>query len=443
MIDRLTTYAVKNALFTFEDKILVACSGGADSVALVHLLFKAGFDIGIAHCNFQLRGSDSEEDALFCKELAAKYDLPYHQTVLNTKEYVNEHRVSIQQAARALRYDWFNEVMKEKGYSRLATAHHKDDQVETYLHHIMRGSTWSGFDGIPVKNQEIVRPLLCFDKSALMRYLMDHSLLWREDLSNQETKYTRNQIRHDLIPTMQEIRPGFEKNVHRQIAMFTEVNALLEEFLSQLSFNLVEITPEGLLIFVDELQEMQYKRLWLAYIGREYSFEGSRVDEILKLITADNGKAVYSSTHRIVKERNVLMITPLPSEVDSNTYFIQQEDQELLYPIHLVLTHTPEKVQLNGDPLHAQMDADTLNFPLVLRRWKEGDRFKPLGMKGKSQLLSDYFVQNKFSTVQKENTWVLESASEIIWIVGHRMSELVRLSDHTTRTYCMRWVKEE
>ncbi|MEO0404138.1 MAG: tRNA lysidine(34) synthetase TilS, partial [Bacteroidota bacterium] len=350
--------------------------------------------------------------------------------------------VSVQQAARTLRYNWFHEVMSKEGYSRLATAHHKDDQVETYLHHIMRGSTWSGFSGIPIMNQHVVRPLLCFTKSDLMQYLMDNELLWREDLSNHETKYTRNKIRHDLIPMMQDIRPGFEKNVHRQIAMFTEVNAMLEEFLSQLSFNLMEITPEGLLIFVDELQEMQYKRLWLTHIGRDYSFDGSRVDEILKLITADNGKAVYSATHRIVKERNVLMITSLPSEIDAKTYFVQQEDQELLHPIHLVLEHTTKKIPIDADPLHAQMDADQLTFPLVLRRWKEGDRFKPLGMKGKSQLLSDYFVQNKFSTVQKENTWVLESASKIIWIVGHRMSDLVRIRDRTSRTYCMKWVKE-
>lgn len=436
MIQLLKKHIEDHALFTSADQILVACSGGADSVALAHLLKESGYSIALAHCNFQLRGIASDQEEQSVDELAKLLDVPIFIKRFHTRAYAEEHRIGIQEAARKLRYAWFESIAKANDYTRIATAHHKDDQLETYLFHVMRGSHWSGFSGIPVLNDRVVRPLLVFTKAELLAYLNENNYTWKHDQSNDSVDYSRNKIRHELIPKMQEIRPGFDKNVFRQIELFKEVNHLLDDFLDQLSTSLMQLTSEGLLIRIEELKEMKYKRLWLTSIARDYAFTASRVDEILSLIDSENGKAVYSSSHRIIRERDVLMITPLPNEMDAETYFIHQDDTEILHPIELHLKYERGKSTIEINESLAQMDADQLDFPLVLRKWKNGDRFQPLGMKG-SQLLSDYFVQNKFTQIEKEGTWVVESGSKIIWIVGRRIAHHVRLTAQTKKTYSL------
>ena len=436
MIQLLKKHIEDNALFTAGDRILIACSGGADSVALAHLLKESGYHIGLAHCNFQLRGTASGQEEQSADELAKLLDVPIFIKRFNTREYAEERRIGIQEAARKLRYDWFESIAKANNYSRIATAHHKDDQLETYLFHIMRGSYWSGFTGVPVLNGMVARPLLVFTKAELLTYLSDNNYTWKHDQSNDSVDYSRNKIRHEVIPKMKEIRPGFDKNVFRQIELFKEVNHLLDDFLDQLSNSLIQLTSEGLLIRIEELKEMKYKRLWLTSIARDYAFTASRVDEILSLIDSENGKAIYSASHRIIRERDMLMITPLPIELDAETYFIQQGDTELLHPIELHLKYERGKSAIEINESLAQMDADQLSFPLVLRKWKNGDRFQPLGMEG-NQLLSDYFVQNKLSQIEKEATWIIESGSKIIWIVGRRIAHHVRLTEQTKKTYSL------
>ncbi|MGB1032825.1 MAG: tRNA lysidine(34) synthetase TilS, partial [Flavobacteriales bacterium] len=254
MIKQLKHNISNNALFTSSDRILVACSGGADSVALAYLLKESGYQIALAHCNFKLRGEESDQEEESVQALAKHLEVPFFVQTFETKQFAEEQRIGIQEAARKLRYSWFESIAKGNDYSRIATAHHKDDQLETYLFHVMRGSHWSGFSGIPALNGSIVRPLLVFTKAELLAYLSENGHKWKHDKSNDSIDYSRNKIRHQLIPQMQEIRPGFDKNVFRQIELFKEVNHLLDDFLGQINASLMQLTSEGLLISIKELK---------------------------------------------------------------------------------------------------------------------------------------------------------------------------------------------
>ena len=438
MIDRFRKTLQKQGLLDDGQKLLVACSGGADSTALLHLLHQCGCAIEVAHVNYQLRGKASDEGEAFVDQLCKDLDLPFHVKRFDTQVLAEAAKVGIQELARTLRYEWFESLAKTQGLTFIATAHHQDDKIETYLQHVLRGSSLSGFSSIPARRANVIRPLLDFTKKEILSFIKENKLAYVEDESNQKLDYTRNKIRHQLIPMMGEIHEGFEKNVLRQMQMFEELNLLYQGFMENMGRRVLSADPGGLSIDLAQFQDLAFKRLLIMSLAPQYGFELKRVDEWLDLVDSQNGKAIYSATHRVIKQRASLLITSLPSASDSKEILIHegQETRELESLWLMSYLDFSEELlreaKTNKDENTAYFDAHRLSFPLVLRRPKTGDRFRALGMDG-SQLLSDFFTQKKISQPEKEAALVLESAGEIIWIVGMRSAHTVRLTEETTR----------
>ncbi|MDG1158675.1 MAG: tRNA lysidine(34) synthetase TilS [Flavobacteriales bacterium] len=438
MIDRFRKTLQKQGLLDDGQKLLVACSGGADSTALLHLLHQCGCAIEVAHVNYQLRGKASDEGEAFVDQLCKDLDLPFHVKCFDTQVLAEAAKVGIQELARTLRYEWFESLAKTQGLTFIATAHHQDDKIETYLQHVLRGSSLSGFSSIPARRANVIRPLLDFTKKEILSFIKENKLAYVEDESNQKLDYTRNKIRHQLIPMMGEIHEGFEKNVLRQMQMFEELNLLYQGFMENMGRRVLSADPGGLSIDLAQFQDLAFKRLLIMSLAPQYGFELKRVDEWLDLVDSQNGKAIYSATHRVIKQRASLLITSLPSASDSKEILIHEGQETLELESLWLMSYLDFSEELlreaktNKDENTAYFDAHRLSFPLVLRRPKSGDRFRALGMDG-SQLLSDFFTQKKISQPEKEEALVLESAGEIIWIVGMRSAHTVRLTEETTR----------
>lgn len=441
MIDKMLHYIEEQKLLTAEDKVLVACSGGVDSMVLAHMLFSAGLNIALAHCNFQLRGTDSDQDEQVVRDFGKANNITVYVAKFDTKKISEETEGSLQEVARKLRYDWLESKREEIGFQKIATAHHRNDLVETYLMHIMRGSSYSGFSSIPPQNGSVIRPLLYAEKQQIRNYAADEAIAFREDASNATNVYTRNQVRNELIPMMQKIKPGFEYNIYRQIELFSEINNLVDDFLDQLNVTLVEPVEEGLQIYIDELLDMPYKKLWTSRIARDYGFGAKRVDEIIDLCYSITGKEIQSATHRIIRQHQYLLVTTLSSDPPVPTQFSPLQE-EVLYPIHLslkVLPHPPSN--LDEGPLVAYFDLEKLDKELELRAWQAGDRLKPLGLDG-SQKVSDLLTQNKSTKLEKEQQTVVVSKGVIIWVIGIRMGRFAAISKNTRKVVRMEWLQD-
>jgi tRNA(Ile)-lysidine synthase len=441
MIEKLLDFVKDKKLLIKGDKILVACSGGVDSMSLAFLLKEAGFEIALAHCNFQLREEDSNLDERLVKDFGTEHEITVYTIRFDTKTSVEEDGKSTQEVARKLRYEWLENKRVEIGYDKIATAHHRNDLVETYLMHMMRGSSYSGFSSIPAINGVIVRPVLFAEKTDLTIFASKHKIPFRADKSNDTSVYTRNRVRNELIPLMNSIKPGFALNVHRQIELFGEINLLVDEFLDQLNLTLVEPVEEGLLIYINELLDMPYKKLWTSRIARDYGFGARRVQEIIDLCYSQTGKEIQSESHRIIRQHQYLMVTPVVSTEIKPVQF-DIKSRELLYPLHLqfeLLDEVPKTLDLGNNI--ALFDVQKLDEKLELRLWKDGDKFKPLGLGG-SQNISDLLTQNKMRKIKKEQQLVLTSNEEIIWVPGIRMGRVAAISRSTSEVLKIEWLQD-
>jgi tRNA(Ile)-lysidine synthase len=432
MIEILFEHLQTTRLIPSGARVIVACSGGADSMALADLLLRFDFEIYIAHANFQLRGEDSEADEALVRAFAEERGVPVRIRRFHAEETARERGNGLQEAARTLRYEWFDELAEELSADCIATAHHRDDQIETYLWHMLRGSSWSGFTGIHSQNGNIVRPLLFASKEDLLDHCKLHDVPYREDLSNADPKYARNRIRHELIPLLQSIRPGFEKNILRQMEAFEEIDYVLTEFLSSLTPQMIELRSDGLAIDTNELRQLPFQRLVLLRVARDYGFPARRVNEIVDLIDAPPGKVLYSKSHRIIRERNLLLITP-KADLPPEPVLIFEETEEVHSPAHLLVSRmNVDEVTLDDDPEVACFDFDALEFPLTVRLWQHGDRMRPIGLEG-SQKLSDIYTQAKLGTLEKEQATVITSGEKIIWAVGLKMADFAKVTADTKR----------
>lgn len=429
MIELLREHLASTQLIRENAKVIVACSGGADSIALADLLHQLSYDIVVVHVNFGLRGDASDADELFVKKFAEERNVPFFSKSFDTRAESSAMGIGIQETARFIRYAWFHELLDELQADRIATAHHEDDVVETYLAHILRGSSLGGFSSIPQKNGAVIRPLLPFKKTDLLDHLAKFNIPFREDESNVQNYYTRNKIRLQLIPLMESIRPGFRNNVLRQISLFKELNPLISQFLSEMTNEFIEPAENGLTISLEMLTSFPYPRLLLSHLCADYGFPAKRIDEVVALLKAQNGKFLASESHRITKERGSLVISINPEEGDVR-FAIEATTAEFNGPIDLVLTQHDGFPELTTNSNEAFIDCENLCFPLTLRRWTVGDRFKPLGMNG-FQKLSDFFTQQKMSNEEKRNVWILESKEEIVWVVGFRIDDRFKITEKT------------
>jgi tRNA(Ile)-lysidine synthase len=425
-----------SAFFTSDTKFILAVSGGVDSVVLVDLFAKTNLDFVIAHCNFKLRGQESERDEQFVKALAVKYAKEIFIKCFDTKTYADEHKVSIQVAARDLRYNWFAELQSTVSNQRLTaivTAHHQNDNIETVLINFFRGTGIQGLTGINSFDGErkILRPLLLFKKEELLQYATDNSLTFVEDSSNTTNKYTRNNFRNQIIPLVKQHFPSAEENLLNNIQRLHEVELLYNESVEKYKKSLIVLKGEELHIPILKLKKVTTLHTIIWELIKSFNFSASQVNEIIKLLDSNNGSYIQSATNRIIKNRNWIIITPLKEE-QSLTIIIEKEDKKIEFGNGKIIIEQLQKSTLKPQTSNevATIDFDTLEFPLLLRKWKQGDYFYPLGMT-KKQKLSKFFINQKLSLIQKENVWVIESNKRIVWIVGYRIDNRFKITDLT------------
>ncbi len=409
-----------------EQRFLLACSGGLDSVVLAYLCAASNLDFAIAHCNFQLRGEDSEGDEKFVNNLAHSLNKKCYITHFNTNDYIKKHKVSMQMAARELRYTWFSVIMAKKELKILVTAHHVDDALETFLINLSRGTGIDGLTGIPARTSTLARPLLAFSREDIIAYAKSHRIEWREDSSNSETKYLRNKIRHEIVPALKELHPTFLENFKQTLSHLADTAALVENYVAHLKANIFKKEGRITMINIEKLQLHPQKAI-LYSLFKDYGF--TAWDDIAHLLTASSGKEVRSHTHRLVKDRENLMLERLDSP-DYSVYEIQEGQGEIQQPIPLKIEGVPSMGELVEDVLY--LDQETLKYPLLVRKWEKGDYFYPLGMKGKKKL-SKYFKDEKVDVISKENQWLLCSDGAIVWVMGRRADDRFKVTDKTNK----------
>ncbi|MCD4773278.1 MAG: tRNA lysidine(34) synthetase TilS [Bacteroidales bacterium] len=432
MIEQFKRYIENEKLFKPNDKILLAVSGGIDSVVMAELFFLAGYDFGIAHCNFKLRGKDSDKDEKFVKDLAEKFKVPFFIKRFDTFNYSDENKISIQMAARELRYFWFTELLKNEDYTITATAHHRDDSIETFFINLIRGTGISGLHGILPKQGNVIRPLLFTGRDEIEAFQKEKKIKFREDKSNLSDKYLRNKIRHKLLPVIKEIEPDIEKVMQKNISRFAETENIYFKEIEKKKKKAVKEEKENVVILIDELQKLKPLKTYLYEFLLPYNFSFSDVENITISLEGISGKQFYSPTHRLLKDRNSLIITSLTNNEDQE-FFINKSDKEILSPLRLKIK-IEKKIELSYDKNIACLDYSKLEFPLILRKWKKGDIFVPFGMTGKKKL-SDFFIDQKLSIIQKEQIWLLCSGENIVWIIGHRIDNRYRITKNTKQVF--------
>ena len=432
-------------LFQLNDRLVVAVSGGLDSVVLVDLCRRAGFNFTMAHCNFKLRGDESDRDEAFVRQLAAKIDCPLIVEQFDTQSWAEKHKHSIQEAARELRYNWFETMLKVQRAADdknvyLLTAHHADDNIETLLMHFLRGTGLRGLKGIPAAQGNIRRPLLPFSRAMIAAYAAEQGLDFVEDSSNAEEKYTRNYFRHTIIPAIEKVYPQLRENLLQNIRRFQSINALYETGLQQIINQLCKQKEGELHIPIKQL--LQYNNAALIFeIIRRFGFTEKQVEEVYKLTEAASGSFLQSPgmPYRIIRHRHWLIIAPTGTD-DSEHYVIEAEQKQLPFPsgaLSFSEFHT-KLPAVSNDAKTALLDAKDLQYPLILRKWKQGDYFYPLGMRKKKKL-SRFFIDLKLSRTEKEKIWVLESAQRIIWVLGYRIDDRFKMTERTNAAVEIVW----
>jgi len=434
-----------NTHFSFlkDKKLLIAISGGIDSVVLTELLYRLNFTISLAHCNFCLRGKDADQDEIFVKQLGKQLQMPVFTKLFETERTAKIEKLSIQMAARKLRYDWFDELIIEHKLDYIVTAHHADDNLETFLINTIRGTGLDGLTGIPEKNENIIRPLLPFSREQIEDYAKGKEITWREDVTNVETKYLRNKIRHDVIPTLKKLNPSLLISFNQTIKNLKGSRQIINDCIEKISTKVVistdlpasEAGARIQKINIKKLKKLNNPKAYLYELLKDYGF--TEWNDVVNLLDAQSGKQVISKTHRLLKDREVLLLTELHSEkIEEKEYKIVEKEEcfkidnfqiKLTYP---KIQHFPETSGLNTQ-YSIHLDKDKLKFPLTVRKWKNGDYFYPLGMQGKKKL-SKFFKDEKMSILDKEKIWLLCSENNIVWVIGKRLDNRYKIKDTTT-----------
>lgn len=424
------------------DKILLAVSGGLDSIVMLHLFKEAGFSISVAHCNFQLRGKESNDDESFVKMICEKWNLPFHTIRFETNNYATEKGLSIQLAARELRYKWFREVKDANHLSWIATAHHFNDSIETWLLNFSKGTSLDGLLGIPEKNNDIIRPLLFATREEIENYAADTGISWREDESNQTDDYQRNFIRHQLIPKLKELNPSFETSMEKTIEKLKGSAMIVSESVDRWKNQFQKSEPEKILLlksgFKNQTKRHNTSLLW--ELIKNYGFHYNQCAMIISALDGQSGKRFLSETHVLIIDRDHLIITPHRQALTEVK--IESIDQSIvLGKQNLHLEIRPQADLLLSSKNQVIMNAALVGFPIIWRKWKPGDFFYPMGMTSRKKI-SDFLIDEKVSLVDKDSVTVLEAKGEIIWLVGHRIDNRFKVTDSTQQVLCIHLLPE-
>ncbi len=434
MLLRFQTYIKDNKLFKQDERFLLAVSGGVDSVVMAQLFKAAGLQFVIAHCNFGLRGSASDGDETFVRNLAATLEVPCETICFDTLAYSTEYKLSIQESARTLRYSWFEKVRLAKKLNWICTAHHADDSIETFFINLLRGTGLAGLTGIPLQNGNIIRPLLFANKTDLLAYAKDAGIAFRDDSSNEHDAYLRNKLRHTLFPVLEQLSPSFRPTLTDTMHRLKQTREVIQTITAQTKKELRHSEGGHVFYLISDISSLSPLRFWLHALLDEYGFNESVCTDLEDILQKPNhaGKLFQSADYQLDVERNRLLIRHKNHTARAEQIYIQLNQTIVNSPLELRLEYLDALGDFTplDDPAVAFLDLEKLTFPLLLRKWKTGDRFRPLGMKG-SKLLSDFFSDQKFSLHQKEQTWVLESDGKIAWVVGHRVDDRFKMMQKT------------
>lgn len=436
MLSQLRTHLSRNLPFLQGKKLLLAVSGGLDSMVLAHLFKILDYDIAIAHCNFGLRGEESDGDTEFVQNYATKNLILHFITRFDTARFAADNKLSVQVAARQLRYMWFDEILNENGFDYLLTAHHLDDSLETLLINFSRGTGLTGLTGIPQQNGKIVRPLLPFTREQIEQYAKEQGIAWREDSSNASDKYLRNKIRHQLVPMLKELNPSFYSSFGNTLDSLQQ-SASLADDASVMIYQ--QVVTEMLQSKTIDLKQLLKLPNYKAYLYRWLSpLSFTAWEDIYNLTDAQPGKFILSNNYRILKDRDTLIVTQIV-ETQHDEYVINEGETTIESPMHLQISFAKTVDNATGkNVLYA--DAEKLKFPLFVRKWREGDVFFPLGMSGQKKKLSKYFKDEKFPLHEKEVAWLLGSGDDIAWIIGHRADHRFRVTPDTKQIIKIEWL---
>jgi tRNA(Ile)-lysidine synthase len=421
----------ENHLCNKGEKILLAVSGGADSMMMADLFIKEGFSTGIAHCNFQLRGEDSDRDELLVKNFSLKNNIPFYQIRFETETFALEEKLSIEEAARILRYEWFEKIRAHNQYLFIATAHHLNDNNETLLFNFFRGTGIHGLHGIPVKQGKIIRPMLFLIKQEIRDYVIQNEIPYAEDITNLSDNYTRNFLRNTIIPQLEKYFPGLEKRLSQNIKRFAEAEQLYNESVDRYRRYLIEEKENEFFIPVLKLKKCIPLDTIAYEIFKQWNFSYEQSQQIIQLIDREPGKTIASQTHRLIRDRKWFIISPLSEK--NISHLLIEKGQSIAETAGIVFhlsLHPADGFILSTNENTASLDASKVTFPLLLRPWKQGDYFYPLGL-GKKKKLSRFFIDKKIPLHEKEKIWVLESEKRIIWVVGMRIDDRFKITDKT------------
>ncbi len=430
--EKLLVFISEHLLFSKNNRLLLALSGGVDSVVMVHLLKELNYEIAIAHCNFKLRGRDSDEDENFCRDYARSLDIPFFVKHFDTKQVALDTGISIQMAARDLRYNWFDQLCKEEGFDYVLTGHQLNDSLETFLVNFSRGCGIRGLHGIPVKNGNRVRPLLFATRAEIESYASEHQLAFRTDASNEETKYLRNKLRHEIVPRLKEINPLFEKSAFATTKRILEAEQLYDFAVEY--FKKQVCTESGVHKTID-LERLRKAPGSITLLYELLKTEGLHVDQAQMILNSSTGAVFQSTTHRFLVNRDSLVVEPIPEPSESVEYTINKGEHLVIFDLGELLISNKQGTRdmFPQTKRLAFVDESKLEFPLTIRNWKSGDVFQPLGMQGKTKKLKDYFTDIKLSLFEKEKARILvNNDGKIIWVMGYRLDDRFKIGPATS-----------
>jgi tRNA(Ile)-lysidine synthase len=432
MLDIFLKYLNKHELVDQKDHLLLAVSGGIDSVVMTQLFYKAGYQFAIAHCNFQLRGAESEEDQKFVEQLAKKYDCRLFVRRFETKEFCSKKGISVQMGARELRYSWFKELLRKNDYQKIAIAHNKNDIAETQLINLIRGTGLKGLTGIRTKTKHLIRPLLFASREDIEHYAKDQYITFREDSSNIDTKYHRNLIRQEIIPLMQKINPSILDTLIQESEIFDATYQVYKKEIDGTKKAITIKQTYPIELSIAKILSLRLSAPILYELLNQYDFSYSDTSDILNSLTSESGKQFYSDSHILLKDRTTLIIDKTEPESKDEVLDIFENTTSLNEPLRMTLNrqkYDPE-ISIPDNNFSVCLDYDKLQFPLKLRHWNQGDFFIPLGMKGRKKL-SDFFIDNKINRLEKKKIWLLISGSDIVWLIGYQIDDRYKICGNT------------
>lgn len=426
MLTKFKNHIQSNFPTLKDQKLLLAISGGIDSKVLLHLFHELNFNISVAHCNFMLREEESDKDEDFVRTTCESLNIPAYIQRFDTNQLALDYKLSIQLAARKIRYEWFSELLKTENLDCVLTAHHLDDEIETFLINLTRGTGLEGLTGIPEVNGTIIRPLLPFTREEIENYAKENEIKWREDASNASNKYLRNKLRHDVVPILKELNPSFMQSFQNTLNHLKQAQSLVDDASRIVYKKVVKEEGNQKKINILELIQLENYKSYLFQWLKPLGF--SAWEDIYALVNVQSGKQVFSENYIILKDRHFLIVSEKNQFHNQTTFTIKKDVKEVKYPLKLVFS----KVEKISNPSNTAIfvGEEKIIYPLTIRKWQEGDFFYPSGMDGKKKL-SKYFKDEKYSLLDKENQWLLCSENQVIWIIGKRADSRFIADEHT------------